>query len=193
MSEVAFKSFSKHLWYLSEPLVAFSFFDERVDDNEKLKMVEALSRKSSLNYKRKISIVRKEVSNKTISDFVTENTLKFMIDYGLNVEWLSQHPQTWNNHPGFRESKNIVNHLLVVNDCAERAIKLIQEFSGHLTKNEQDLPALLQTVESSLKEMNKNFTRKDALKKKIVLSNESGINSKSLSANVSEGKNMVEY
>lgn len=171
-------------------LLPYLFFDDKVDAKEKLKMVEALSIKSSPNYKRRILIAREEVFTKTILNFVTENTRKFMIDYGLNIECLDQHPNTWESHPGFRESKNIVNHLLVVNDCAERAIKLLQEFSGSQTQEEQDFQALLQTAESSLKEMNKNFTRKDALKRNSILSNEIKKNAKSFSAIIPKGKYM---
>ena len=35
ISSAASKAFGKHLWYLSEVLVAFSFFDDNVDFEEK--------------------------------------------------------------------------------------------------------------------------------------------------------------
>lgn len=38
MSVAALNSFSRHLWCLSETLVAMAFFDERIDESEKLKM-----------------------------------------------------------------------------------------------------------------------------------------------------------
>ncbi len=40
ISSVALKSFTRHLWYLSEPLIGLAFFDDRIDVNEKRKMVK---------------------------------------------------------------------------------------------------------------------------------------------------------
>lgn len=169
VSRIAFKSFSRHLWYLSEGLLAFGFFDDRIDCHEKIKMVKALSKPTVPEYPKRIEIKREEVLSTCISDFVTENTKKFMNDYKLDIEWLKIHPDRWTHHMGYQKSRNLIQQLHVVNDCAERAIKLVQEYNGSLTKDEKDLSALLQVVEQNIGIFPKNcrktsaFTGKDKI------------------------------
>ena len=59
ISQATVKSFLRHLWYLSEPLVALSFFDERVEIEEKKKMVAALAIDSDKNYEKRATIRQK--------------------------------------------------------------------------------------------------------------------------------------
>lgn len=50
--------------------------------------------------------------------------------------------------------------LTVVNDCAERGVKLIEDFNKLLTKDEEDLQFLLQVV-SSYREKFPSHAKKD--------------------------------
>ncbi|CAA9995219.1 unnamed protein product [Nesidiocoris tenuis] len=56
IAEVALKKFSGHLWYLSEVLVAFAFFDENVPLETKTKMVQALENEGQEDTLRRITI-----------------------------------------------------------------------------------------------------------------------------------------
>ena len=45
----------------------------------------------------------------------------------------------WSEQESFVEGLNVVRKLKVLNDCAERAVKLMKDFRGKFTKDEQQL------------------------------------------------------
>ncbi|CAB0013938.1 unnamed protein product [Nesidiocoris tenuis] len=63
IAEVALKKFSGHLWYLSEVLVAFAFFDENVPLETKTKMVQALENEGQEDTLRRITIDSRRKKN----------------------------------------------------------------------------------------------------------------------------------
>ena len=50
-------------------------------------------------------------------------------------------------HEGFKEVESFVRNILVVNDTAERGIKLISGYANCLTKNASESQEILQLVE----------------------------------------------
>jgi hypothetical protein len=52
----------------------------------------------------------------------------------------------WNKMRGYNKIEEIVRSMEIVNDCAERGIKLITDFKD-VTKNEQQTQYLLQVIE----------------------------------------------
>lgn len=83
ISAVAVKSFSKHLWYLSETLVALAFFDPEVSVDCKRKMVNALKKPGHTNPARKITYSG-AVSKRNIYEFVTSNKLLTVCNVSLS-------------------------------------------------------------------------------------------------------------
>lgn len=166
LSEAAFHSFSRHLWYLSEPLVAMAFFDERIDVAEKLKMVRALANEASSDYAKRPTLTRQEVSSKTMSNFVTKNTFNFMREYSLNTDWLFENPNTWPKSPGYIEAKRLLQQIEVVNDCADRAVKLVADFNGSLTKGEMEFQNLLKTVDHHRQIFKKDANKAEAFSRR---------------------------
>ena len=65
----------------------------------------------------------------------------------LPVGYLSVEPHLWEQREDYKQAKEIVKSLQVVNDNAERAVALIQEYSGFITHDEMQLQFLLQVVE----------------------------------------------
>ena len=61
--------------------------------------------------------------------------------------WLSLPVSYWKNHEGFKEVESFVRNILVVNDTAERGIKLISDYANCLTKNASERQEILQLVE----------------------------------------------
>lgn len=55
-------------------------------------------------------------------------------------------PSTWSNDPSYKECNEIIKKLKVVNDTAERGVKLISEYNKILTNNENQKQFLLQVV-----------------------------------------------
>jgi len=73
VANAAIKSFSGHLWYLSESLVGLALFDSKVPPATKSAMVAALDNKASADHPRRIAFNSKR-HEKQLSDFVSEHT-----------------------------------------------------------------------------------------------------------------------
>ena len=56
----------------------------------------------------------------------------------------------WSECQSYKTACEFVNNLPCVNDCAERGVALIQNFSATLTKNEEEKQYLLQVVEKHM-------------------------------------------
>lgn len=79
-------------------------------------------------------------------DFVTVNTINFFSRFGISLQFLNEDPLYWNDTEAYKNGMDIVSKIKVVNDTAERAVKLIEEYNNILTKNEQEKQYLLQVV-----------------------------------------------
>ncbi|XP_050544876.1 uncharacterized protein LOC126907552 [Daktulosphaira vitifoliae] len=61
--------------------------------------------------------------------------------------FLHIHPSQWSSSREYQQGKQIIKELKVVNDSAERGIKLIQDFNKSITRNESQKQFLLQVVQ----------------------------------------------
>ena len=143
---MATKALLRHTWYFSEELIAFSFFDERIDATTKARMVEAMKTKQGLQ----IPLKRPQVTGRTmplrIEDFVTTNTDRFFTILEIPYGWLEKEPCLWTEDSDYLASQKIASGLSVVNDRAERGVALIQDYNQILTKHEGQKQGLLQVV-----------------------------------------------
>ncbi|KAK5645149.1 hypothetical protein RI129_006449 [Pyrocoelia pectoralis] len=128
IAAAAVKSFSGHLWYLSETLVGLPFFDSKVPSELKVKMMTT-------------------IQTKQLCDFVSQNTLKLFAALEITKDFLNQDPGTLENNKDFLEGRRRIQNLKVVNDAAERGISLIQSFNGIITNQEEQKQYLLQVIE----------------------------------------------
>ncbi|KAF0771445.1 Uncharacterized protein FWK35_00027558 [Aphis craccivora] len=110
--------FINHLWYLSDECVTFSIFDNHVTIEQKRRMAIKMLMNEHEDYEQ-----------------VGE------------TDFLSLDPIYWEENEEYKKGKEIVRSLKVVNDTAERHIKLMEEFNCKITKNEEQKQFLLQTVQ----------------------------------------------
>ena len=68
----------------------------------------------------------------------------------LDSSFLPQPIDTWKKNPAFVDAKIIIDHNKVVNDAAERGVKLAQDFQ-RATPKEKRYQNVLQVVENSRK------------------------------------------
>ena len=149
ISKAAVNALCRHLWYLSEELISLAFFDEAIPLEIKRQMVTALQNKGSeVPPKRKHrDFTLTNLQNKTLADFVTSSSRIFFERLSLPSSFLEVDPAEWSSLDDYKISSNFVKSMSVVNDTAERGVALIQNFSNHLTKNEEQLQYILQVVE----------------------------------------------
>lgn len=72
--------------------------------------------------------------------------------YKLSRNFLTKAPELWETDGEFIKAKSVIKNLTVVNDPAERGVKLIEDYNKLLTKDEEDLQYLVQVVESYRKQ-----------------------------------------
>ena len=52
-----------------------------------------------------------------------------------DTEFLSKHPKTWSADSGFNEMFEVIRRMKVVNDVAERAVKLVSDYAEIITRD----------------------------------------------------------
>lgn len=150
ISKIVLKKICNHLWYLSEETIALSFFDKHVSTEVKRKMAEALKKNGNREGCKRVIVSATEIQesyqSKDLSSFITLNTLKFFHRFGISTDFLQNDPNTWTHRDDYKAAVDLCYKMKVVNDTAERAVKLMTEFNEILTNNEQDKQFLLQVV-----------------------------------------------
>ncbi|KAL4119640.1 hypothetical protein QTP88_012435 [Uroleucon formosanum] len=152
-SQIAIKKFCGHLWYLSAELCGFAFFDEAVSIDTKRKIVKALNNEKStsemLSTTQRIIISPKnanELLEREIEDFVCVKTNNLFKRFAINTDFLKLDPSTWRSNEDFQKSIVLLKKIPVINDVAERDVKLIEEYNDKITKDESQKQYLLQVV-----------------------------------------------
>lgn len=95
-----------------------------------------------------------EVANRRLADFVSTASLEFFDVTGISRHFLALPPQDWPSNAAHQAGKKIVGDLKVVNDCAQRGVKLIKDFEANpLTHGEERLQFLLKLVQKHREEL----------------------------------------
>lgn len=147
ISNVTMKKLGSHLWYLSEKLVGLAFFDEHLEDDLKDRMVHAMSTvEGKKDPPNRISIPKDELQGKTVVDFLTTNSRSLFHQLKISESFLKFPAASWKDNESYRTARAIAEKVAVTNDHAERGVALVKEYSGRLTKDEEQLQFLLQVV-----------------------------------------------
>lgn len=158
IASTALKKFSNQLWYLSEKLIALAFFDENVSIETKNLMREALSKPSEESNCRRTIVSPEVIELRHLEDFVTSHTRKFFDILALPSSFLETSAENWNLNEDFKKARIVVSNMKVVNDLAERGVRLMDEYNKLHTNNEEQKQYLLQVVKkyrSALPDKNK--------------------------------------
>lgn len=155
ISSALLKKFGTHLWYLHPETVALAFFDENVSVEEKRLMIQKMelftiddSQEETFSPYRLI-IHPQQMDNLQewqLDHFVNENTIQFFKRFEVKTDFLSKDPLEWNSDNAYCQARKMLKELQVVNDHAERAVKLMKDFNFALTKDEEEKQYLLQVV-----------------------------------------------
>ncbi|KAL4097880.1 hypothetical protein QTP88_022583 [Uroleucon formosanum] len=154
IAETALKKFINHLWYLSDECVAFSIFDNRVTIEQKRKMAIKLLMNDLEEYeqvrevKKKHSLKIEDIPNFIRQDLpvdlITYKSIQLLNRFNIQTNFLLLDPICWEENEEYKKEKEIIGSLKVVNDTAERHVKLMEEFNSKITKNEEQKQFLLQ-------------------------------------------------
>ncbi|GBM23580.1 hypothetical protein AVEN_196653-1 [Araneus ventricosus] len=153
ISSISLKKFCNHLWYLNEESSILTIFDKNVNIASKKRIIENLKR-GNLHTERKCIVQPNEVPlllEKAI-DFISQKSLNLLKKLNIDISFLNISPNLWDRDDSYLKSQEIFQNLRVVNDTAERGVKLIQDFNGLLTVDEEQRQFLLQCVEDHRKQ-----------------------------------------
>ena len=67
----------------------------------------------------------------------------------MPANFLHEDPDTWTSNEEYLAVLNVVKNLKVLNDGAERGVKLMSDYNKLITKNESDKQCLLRGVSKS--------------------------------------------
>ncbi|XP_076667937.1 uncharacterized protein LOC143368764 [Andrena cerasifolii] len=139
-----------HLWYLAPENVALSFFDDTIPLDIKERMIVALKKAKPKDSVKKVSILPENVKHYVeinIDSFISIETKFFFNRYNIPTDFLEKDLSLWANDISYQKGLQIAIHLKVVNDTAERGVKLISEYNNLLIKNEEEKQYILQIIE----------------------------------------------
>ena len=83
----------------------------------------------------------------SLADFIGPESHTLFKTLKTSAEWLSKPVEQWSSDPDFQIAENFVRSVKVVNDPAERGVKLISDFATKITTDHTQRQALLQGVE----------------------------------------------
>lgn len=162
VSESAQKAFSRHLWYLTSEMIPLALFSKKVPDSER----ESIARKMiQLKPSDELSLPRERfgssfgkpkfpenIDAKTcLSDLVGIDSWFIFRLMDLESDFLNSPVKSWLSNESYVKSRNSVLKLNVVNDFAERSVKLSTDFIDS-AKIEERYQAVLQVVEQNRKD-----------------------------------------
>jgi hypothetical protein len=157
IKKAGLKMMLRHSWYLSPELAALALFSMQLTNEEKTQIVENITPDRGSHFLTKLPASFSEVH---ISKTFFEITQ-------IDDDFLKIPAMEWPAAQSFKEAVE-VSKLVCVNDCAERGVKLIEDFNL-TTTDETQKQYLLQVVEAhrktfhkcNLKELGSMYTDKE--------------------------------
>lgn len=147
ISQATTKKFCGHLWYLTEETVALAFFDNTIPLEQKIKMAKAFKEKESNNCdSKRLNFHLEEMTeftHKELHNFVSKSTSNFFKRFKISSDFIARDPVIWNSLHDYQHGLTIVRNLTVVNDTAERGVKLMEEYNNLITHDEEQKQYLL--------------------------------------------------
>ena len=153
LATAALATLDRHHWYLAPSVVMFSLFSDKVSNDTKSRMAAKL-----LSFDRpeepRIDLPKFPIvtGSSELWDFVQPSSWEFFDILKVEADWLTQPLVEWEESEGYRKARQFVRNVKVVNDAAERGIKLASDYAKSLTKNTEMRQKIFQTVEWHRKE-----------------------------------------
>lgn len=156
ISDAVIKKMLGHLWYLADECIAMALFDENVSLKCKKEMAMKIYEPfdDNIDKRKRVEVKSNEIKwfmQSELADYVTEHTIEFFYRFKIPTDFLKLEPKLWKNNPEYLRAFDALKDMKVVNDCAERGVKLISDFHKSLTSNEEERQFLLQVVSENRK------------------------------------------
>ena len=155
--DTAFDKLSSHQWYLTQETVAFFFFSQHsllINKKKESMAFQLLSISPPDEFRRGIPVFKRNIDRcSKFCDFIGPETWFIFECLRMDKGWLYDKPEQWTANESFKKGQKFVGNIKVVNDAAERSVKLYSDYAAILTENEEQRASLLQVVEKHLKQV----------------------------------------
>ena len=150
LAESGLQTLSRHFWYLVPSTVLYSLFSNLLSEDEKSGIAaKLLAQPQEENDAAAAVPTFPEVEAQTkLQDLVTPASWEFFKILKLPSDWLALPPAQWSENENYRRAQQYVKTVKVVNDPAERGIKLASDYSKILSKDSTIRSLIYQVVEN---------------------------------------------
>jgi hypothetical protein len=152
IAEISIKKFLNHLYYLNTETVGLALFDPRLPHETKTKMVNKINAdlemeeeecEGEILEEKKLQVKRgnlEEFLDREISTIFEElmagRTKNILRRFKIKDDFWSVPTNQWDECADYVEGQEKIKQLKVVNDSAERGVRLLEEYNQSITKDE---------------------------------------------------------
>ena len=169
VAKSALKALDRHLWYLTAELVPLALFSSKVPSIERQKLADTLldtkpeAERHAPHHRHGTGFGKPKFSKEVglqskLADFVTEDSWFFFSVLKLDSSFLHLDVAAWPEADSFKTSLANVTGMNVINDAAERGVKLSSDFMAS-ARTEEHYQNVLQVVEAD-RASNPNLRKK---------------------------------
>jgi hypothetical protein len=162
VSKSAIKAFNGHLWYLTAEFVPLALFSSCVPDDDRRQLADKLLEVKPTEDLQaptdrfgtafgKPKFPREVTSSSTLADFVAPDSWYFFHLLKLDSSFLVEEVDDWDTNASYQAAKVNIQAINVINDSAERGVKLSSDFLAS-ARTESHYQDVLQVVERDRKE-----------------------------------------
>lgn len=95
-----------------------------------------------------------DIFQKDLDNFVDESSMSALKSLNLDIDFMFRNPVSdWKNLEDYKNAKTIVDSFKVVNDTAERALKLMTDINESHSSNEARKQQVVQVIEDNWKKI----------------------------------------
>ena len=162
VAKSALRAFKQHLWYLTGEMVPLALFSLLVPPAERRALADKLlTMKPSTPPLRplerfgtgfgKPAFPPEVTESTTLADLASPDSWHTMHVLQVDDSFFSEDVESWPSDPAYQASKANVLAINVINDCAERGVKLSSDFLSS-ARSEEHYQNVLQVVEHDRKQ-----------------------------------------
>ena len=149
VAKTALLVLNRHLCYMTSELAPLALFSDLLSGSEMQEAADKFLQCNPNLIKGKPEFPQlRSTDDLNLAIFTNEKSwLLFSFFERSYSFWLATSVELWPNDEVYKTVKLVVQSLNIVNDAAERCIKLTQDFSAILSKNDKEKQNILQCVE----------------------------------------------
>jgi hypothetical protein len=158
IGESALKALERHLWYLAPEMVPLALFCSSLPNDEQQAIAtqlitlkpEVLPQSPSARRGTGFGkpIFPKLLTSLQLADLITEDSWFFFSSLGLDSDFLALNVTDWKDSESYQSCLPAVKAINVINDAAERGVKMSADFIGS-ARNETNYQNTLQVVQEN--------------------------------------------